>query len=125
MKRVALFLVAGGGGFLTDALVLSALLHLTSLGPFLARAVAIATAMAFTFLFNRSFTFERSNRRLLSQGVRYGTVGIVTALFNYSLYTALLLGAPALQPLAALAMASVAAMGLSFLGYSRLVFTRR
>lgn len=125
MKRVAFFLIAGGGGFLVDALVLSALLHFTPLGPFLSRAIAITAAMGFTFVFNRSFTFERSNRRLLSEGIRYGAVGLVTALVNYGLYASLLLAIPLLQPLIALTLASLAAMGLSFFGYSRLVFARR
>lgn len=125
MKRVALFLVAGGGGFLVDALVLSALLHFTPLGPFVSRAVAIAAAMGFTFVFNRGLTFGRSNRRLLSESIRYGAVGIVTAIVNYGLYASLLIAIPPLQPLVALAMASLAAMGLSFFGYSRLVFARR
>ena len=124
MKRIALFLIAGGGGFLVDAAVLAALLHFTPLGPFLARAVAIAAAMTFTFVINRNLTFGRSGRRLLSESIRYGTVGTVSALVNYMLYAALMLSLPALQPLVALALASIAAMGLSFFGYSRLVFAR-
>lgn len=125
MKRAALFLIAGAGGFLVDALVLVTLIHFTTLGPFIARAIAIAVAMVFTYAFNRSFTFGRSNRRMLSEGIRYGTVGTVTALVNYGLYSTLLLAIPVLQPVAALALASIAAMGLSFFGYSRLVFARR
>lgn len=124
MRRIALFLIAGGSGFLVDAGVLSALLHFTPLGPFSARALAIAAAMSVTFLFNRSFTFRSGRGRLLPQAIRYGTVGTVTALTNYGLYSALLLAAPDLQPLVALVFASLAATGLSFLGYSRLVFSR-
>ncbi|MCX8996185.1 GtrA family protein [Rhizobiaceae bacterium BDR2-2] len=125
MKRIARFAIVGGGGFLVDALVLSALLHFTPADPFLARIAAIAAAMSFTFVLNRSYTFGRSNRRMLSESIRYGTVGTVTALFNYGFYAALLIGLPGLQPLAALVFASAAAMGLSFVGYSRLVFARR
>ena len=125
MKRFLRFLIAGGGGFLVDALVLAALMRFTPLGPFPARAIAITLAMGFTFIVNRHFTFERSSRRLLSQGLRYGTVGTVSALTNYALFCALLITMPALQPLVALVLASVAAMGLSFIGYSRLVFTQR
>lgn len=124
MRRVALFLVAGAGGFLVDAAVLVTLLHFTPLGPLPARAIAIATAMGFTFVFNRSFTFERTNRRVLAQSIRYGAVGTVTALVNYGLYCGLILTVPGLQPVAALVFASLAAMGLSFFGYSRLVFSR-
>ena len=58
------------------------------------------------------------------EGVRYGGVGVATSVVNYLVYSAILLALPAAPPLAALAVASLLAMGLSFLGYSRLVFDR-
>ncbi|HWT56854.1 MAG TPA: GtrA family protein [Rhizobium sp.] len=122
MRKLVRFAIAGGIGFLVDAAVLSALLHLTPLGPFLARLVAIALAMAATWAFNRSFTFDRSGRSLASEGFRYGSVGVTAALVNYGLYSALLLSLPALQPLAAMVIASLASMIFSFFGYSRFVF---
>ena len=42
MRKLIHFAIAGGIGFLVDAGILSALLALTPLGPFLARLVAIA-----------------------------------------------------------------------------------
>jgi putative flippase GtrA len=60
----------------------------------------------------------------LSRILRLLFVGVATSLFNYLVYTALLLAVPATPPLVALAAASAAAMLLSFLGYSRLVFDR-
>ena len=125
MKRLALFAIAGGGGFLIDAGVLWLMLNFTPAGPFLARAVAIVIAMNFTWFFNRSYTFGASVRSVTREGMRYGTVGAVTALTNYGLYAGLLFSMPLLQPLAALVFASIGAMGLSFIGYSRYVFTAR
>lgn len=125
MKRLALFAISGGGGFLIDAGMLWLLLHFTPAGPLLARAVAILMAMSFTWFFNRTFTFGASGRSVVGEGMRYGTVAIVTALLNYGLYAALLISMPLLQPLAALVFASIGAMGLSFIGYSRYVFTAR
>ncbi|NEJ69113.1 GtrA family protein [Rhizobium phaseoli] len=122
MRKLIRFAIAGGIGFLVDAGVLAALLHLTPLGPFLARIVAIAAAMAVTWVFNRRFTFERSSRSLAVEGFRYGSVGVTAALVNYGLYSALLLSLPALQPLAAMVIASMASMVFSFFGYSRFVF---
>ena len=58
------------------------------------------------------------------EGARYGGVGLATAAVNYLVYAALLWSAPATPPIVALAIASLAAMVLSFLGYSRLVFDR-
>ncbi|MBB2751375.1 UNVERIFIED_ORG: putative flippase GtrA [Rhizobium aethiopicum] len=122
MRKLIRFTIAGGIGFLVDAGMLSALLHLTSLGPFLARLVAIACAMAVTWVFNRRYTFDRSGRTLAAEGFRYGSIGVTAALVNYGLYSTLLLSLPALQPLAAMVIASIASMVFSFFGYSRFVF---
>jgi putative flippase GtrA len=122
MRRLVLFVLAGGAGFLVDAGVLALLLKVTALGPFAARVFAIAAAMLFTFWLNRTFTFGRSGRALAAEGARYGGVGIGAAVLNYAVYSALLLVFPALRPVLAVAVASLAAMLFSFLGYSRFVF---
>lgn len=125
MKRILTFGLAGGIGFAVDAGVLFLLLRVTPLGPFSARIIAIALAMTATWLINRSFTFGPSGRSLADEGSRYGAVGLATALFNYAIYSGLLLALPGLSPFAALVIASGAAMTASYLGYSRLVFTPR
>lgn len=122
MRRLLLFVLAGGAGFLVDAGVLALLLHATPLGPLPARVVAIAAAMLFTFWMNRTFTFGRSGRGIAAEGARYGSVGLGAALLNYAVYAALVLAFPALSPLLAVAAASLVAMTWSFLGYSRFVF---
>jgi putative flippase GtrA len=122
MKKLIRFAIAGGLGFIVDAAVLATLLHLTPLGPFIGRLIAIALAMATTWAFNRTFTFDQSGRSLAAEGFRYGSVGVTAALVNYGLYSALLLSLPALQPLIAMVLATAASMFLSFFGYSRFVF---
>jgi putative flippase GtrA len=122
MKKLIRFGIAGGLGFAVDAGLLTLLLHTTPLGPFLARVIAIAVAMAATWVFNRTFTFDRSTHSLAVEGFRYGSVGLTSALVNYALYSMLLLTLPALQPLAALVFATAASMFFSFFGYSRFVF---
>ena len=122
MRRILLFAVVGGAGFLVDAGALALLLHVSPLGPFSARIVAIAAAMLVTFWLNRTFTFGRSDRSLAVEGTRYGGVGISAALLNYAVYAVILLVFPAVWPVLAVAAASVAAMVWSFLGYSRFVF---
>jgi len=123
MRRVLLFAVVGGAGFLVDAGVLALLLHVSPLGPFSARILAIAAAMFVTFWLNRTFTFGRSDRSLAAEGTRYGGVGISAALLNYAVYSAILLAFPALWPVLAVAIASLVAMVWSFAGYSRFVFS--
>ncbi|WP_431321106.1 GtrA family protein [Rhizobium sp. YTU87027] len=122
MKKLLRFGIAGGLGFLIDAGVLALLLRITPLGPFLARLIAIALAMATTWIFNRTFTFDRSEHSLAVEGFRYGSVGVTVALVNYGLYSAVLLTLPDVQPIAAMVLATAASIVLSFFGYSRFVF---
>jgi putative flippase GtrA len=124
VRRFALFVVAGSIGFLADAGMLALFLHLTPMGPFAARVIAILFAMSVTWAFNRAVTFGRSRFPLLLEGARYGSVGLLAALLNYAVYAGLLLAFPGLHPLAALVAASLAAMAFSWTGYSRFVFQK-
>ncbi len=122
MKKLLWFAFAGGTGFLVDAGTLSLLLWLTPAGPYLARVLSIATAMAYTWTINRTFTFGRSNRNLASEGARYGLVGLLGALVNYGSYSLCLLLWPPMPPVVAAALGSGVAMVFSYFGYSRFVF---
>ena len=124
MKRLSRFILAGGIGFVADAAALWLLLAVTPLGPFVARVLSIGFALCVTWQINRHLTFAPSSRGVAREGARYGGVGIATSIVNYLVYCALLFAMPAMPPLAALAIASLVAMALSFLGYSRLVFDR-
>ena len=124
MQRLIRFVFAGGIGFVTDAAALWLLLAVTPLGPFVARVLSIGFALCVTWQINRHLTFSPSRRGVAREGARYGGVGIATSVVNYLVYSAILLALPAAPPLAALAVASLVAMGLSFLGYSKLVFDR-
>jgi putative flippase GtrA len=124
VKRLGWFIVAGATGFLADAGMLALLLHLSPLGPLGARVVAILFALSVTWGFNRAVTFGRSRFPLLLEGARYGSVGLLSALLNYAVYAGLLLALPWIHPFAALFVASVAAMAVSWAGYSRFVFQK-
>jgi putative flippase GtrA len=122
MKTFLRFLIAGTVGFIVDAGVLHLLLWFTPVGPFIGRAVSIPSALLATWLLNRNFTFGRSDRSLASEWFRYGSVGLTSALLNYALFSALLVAEPSLRPIIAVILASAAATGFSFFGYSRFVF---
>lgn len=124
MKRLFWFLAAGSGGFLIDAGLTHVLVELAGVSPFAARIPAIMAAMSFTWLINRSRTFEKSRHSLAVEGFRYWTVGVTSALLNYALYAALIYRAPLLQPIVAVMAASAGATAYSFFGYSRFVFGR-
>lgn len=124
MKKLLWFLFAGGGGFLIDVCVNHILLTYTPVGPFISRIPAIMTAMAFTWLINRTRTFEPSPHSLAQEGFRYWAVGITSALVNYAIYSTLVARAP-IQPVVAIVFASAAATLFSFFGYSRFVFRHK
>ncbi|MER8552653.1 GtrA family protein [Mesorhizobium sp. M0976] len=124
MGRLARFIFAGGIGFVADAAALWLVLAITPLGPFAARIISIGFALSVTWLINRHLTFSPSSRGIAQEGARYGGVGIATSVVNYLVYCATLFALPMVSPLIALAVASLIAMALSFLGYSKLVFDR-
>ncbi|CAN7200235.1 GtrA family protein [Mesorhizobium sp. LjRoot246] len=124
MQRIVRFVFAGGVGFVADAAALWLLLAITPLGPLAARILSIGFALCVTWLLNRHLTFSPSSRGIANEGARYGSVGVATRIVNYLVYCAILFALPAAPPLVALAVASLVAMTLSFLGYSRLVFDR-
>ncbi len=125
MNKLLRFLIAGTIGFIVDASILHLLLWFTPFGPFVSRAVSIPTALLTTWFLNRNFTFGRSNRSLASEGFRYGSVGLTSALLNYAVFSSLLMAEPGLRPIIALTLASAAATAFSFFGYSRFVFRHR
>lgn len=124
MKRIVRFAIIGGIGFAADAFVLLSLLMWTQLDPFSGRIISISAALFVTWLLNRLITFGPSSRHMAVEGARYGGVGLVGAAVNYATYSALLVLAPQLTVIVTLAIASIVAMGFSFIGYSRLVFDR-
>ena len=124
MNRIVRFLCVGAVGFFADAAMLALLTSILGIEPLIARCLSIAFALMVTWLLNRTHTFGSSSRGMAIEGARYGGVGVATSLFNYAIYAALLLAAPATPPLVALVVASAAATLLSYLGYSRLVFDR-
>lgn len=120
MRRFLRFGVVGAIGFAVDAGVLQLLLAL-GWGPVPARAVAIPIAVFATWMLNRTFTFpEAQQGPAFASFVRYAGVSAAGAGVNFAVYTALVM--MLLAPLAALALASVTAMALNYLGSKHYVF---
>lgn len=121
------FGLVGAVGFLVDAGVLQALLSLgwDRVG---ARAVAIPVAVFATWVLNRSFTFpEAQSGPAVRSLLRYAGVSAVGAAVNFLVYTALVLASAAMarQPLWALAIGSVVAMLVNYLGSRHYAFRSR
>lgn len=123
MKKLFFFGLAGSIGFIADAGVLLLLLRFTPLDPFSARIFAIAAAMCCTWMINRNFTFQKGGRSVAKEGMRYGSVGITSALINFAIYSGLLIQFSGLRPIFAVVIASAIATIWSYIGYSKFVFT--
>ena len=113
------FLIVGGLGFVIDTGITLALIYL-GLSAFIARLPAILSAMAFTWLENRRITFRLGTKPTGEEVIRYFTVAISMACFNYLLFSVLImLGFPAFL---AITFATAIQTVLSFYGYKRLAF---
>jgi len=113
------FLLVGGLGFVVDAGLTLALIHI-GWSAETARIPAIAAAMLLTWLANRLFTFRVAHKGSMGELARYVAVALAAACFNYAIYR-LLLG-QGLGPLPAIVVATAAQAVLSFLAYRHLVF---
>ena len=122
MFKLIKFLIAGGAGFIVDVSVLYLVLDHTPFGPYVGRALAIAAALTCTWIINRRFTFDASGRTLKSEGARYGSVGLVSTLINFGVFSALITFAPGISPYLALIVSSASATVFAYLGYSHFVF---
>jgi putative flippase GtrA len=126
-RRVTWFIVAGLIGFLVDAGVLSILIWLGS-GPRGGRLISFVSAMATTWLVNRSRTFaDRAGPPSLREFAHYATASSLSAAVNLGVYMALVswAGPFRARPVLALAVSTVAAMALNFWSYWKVVFAER
>lgn len=123
-QRMLRFAIVGATGFAVDAALLAALIAWFGLDPFTARLIAITAAAITTWQLNRRITWTKSADGAVREGGRYFTVVITAAVFNYVVYSAVLLVVPETPPLVALVIGTGSAMVLSFLGFDRFAFRR-
>ena len=118
-KMFVRFLLVGSLGFLVDAGLTQFLIG-HGVSALLARPPGIAAAMAFTWLAYRSFTFKARQKRTFAEIVRYVAVASAAAVFNYGVYSALVLFG--VVPLIAIVVATVLQSAASFFAYRKFVF---
>lgn len=124
-SRFLRFSVVGAVGFVVDAGVLQALITLAGWGPVEARAVAIPVAVFATWLLNRTVTFpESSGGPALRSLLRYAAVSAAGAGVNFLVFTLLVLASRemAAMPMVPLAIASIVALVVNYLGSKHFAF---
>jgi putative flippase GtrA len=124
------FCCVGGLGFTIDFTVLKTVVHL-GLNPIGARFVSFSVAVVATWLVNRAWTFKAhptsGGGALIREFASYLAVQGVGFAANFSVYSAMVIGIPALNGrLLPPAIAGTAVgMVLNYLGAKHLVFRRR
>lgn len=113
------FLVVGGLGFAID-LGSTMLLVASGVSPFYARPPAIALAMLFTWIANRSFTFAVKQEKSAAEAIRYASVALASSALNYAIYS-VLVWKHCPTPFA-VAIASVLQSFASYVGYRKFAF---
>lgn len=121
LRRLAAFAMVGGIGFVVDASLTEAFVRLGA-GPYLGRALAVAVAIAVTYVLNRRVTFRAPAAGRPGRRLRYLVVSLVSITVNYLVYALAMATVAGLRPALAVALGSAIAMTMNYLGYSRLVF---
>lgn len=123
IRRLGGFLAAGSVGFIVDAGLTETCVAL-GLNPYAARVVAVAAAIATTYVINRFFTWRRSATQ--TQGgrrkARYLAVSLASMAINYAVYAMAVATFAGIRPALAVAFGSAVGMVSNYFGYSRLVF---
>jgi putative flippase GtrA len=116
------FVMAGTLAFVTDVAVLALLTGPLGISPFLARLLSISVAMVVSWWINRTVSFQRRDGPSLKEFGRFAGVAWTANSFNYLVFSAILLVRPPTSETLAVAIASVAAMVLSYFGMRLAVF---
>ena len=117
------FCGVGTIGFIVDAGLLTALVKLLDLNPYVARVLSITVAITATWALNRSFTFATPNKMSLNEWGKYGAINTIGAGLNYGVFCIVLMLNNTMPLMIATAIGSVAGLIWNF-GGSRLLYTR-
>ncbi len=118
--------MVGGIGFVVDAAILTTLIHILEVDPYLARVFSFTGAVTVTWLLNRIWTFSRTmTARKGSEYTRYIMVQTCGWGINFCVYAICITVSSLMNtwPILALAAGSITAATFNFLGARYFVFT--
>jgi putative flippase GtrA len=118
LRRFASFTTVGIVGFVVDAGILSALVHVWEWPHYAARALSFAAAVTVTWALNRRWVFVRTDDATREYGAYFG-VQAIGACLNLGTYAAVILVFPSLARIPVLPLTAGAALGFVF-NYSAL-----
>lgn len=112
----AAFCLVGVFGLIVDAGALLVLIGYADMNPFVARALSIAFAVSVTWAAHRLWTFKTVGAKRLPEWARYQVTSALGATVNFAVYSVLLASVAAMTPVLALAISSVCALAVNYLG---------
>lgn len=120
-SRFYFFAIIGAIGFFIDSSIF-AILHL-KLGYAVSRLISILTAMTFTWLANRTVTFQVLTKPTYAEWIKYFSINSFGALVNFSVFLTLVHANPFFKHyyIISLAFATGISMWFNF-GFSRKLF---
>lgn len=124
VRHLGGFLIAGLTAFTIDAAILTLLTHGLGFGPLLGRVGSVSVAMIAAWQAHRRLTFGVKRPSSLREFFGYAAVAWTSVAVNYAIYAAILVARPGTEPLAALFVASLIAMFVSYFGMRFGVFGR-
>ncbi len=118
------FCIVGIIGFVFDASILHLLVTGMQTNPYTARVVSFLVAASITWMINRHYTFQVSHRANRTEWARYVAFMMVGALMNYGAFAGCIAWweMTRAQPWLAVAVGSLAGLGVNFATSRLLVF---
>ncbi|MGI9424696.1 MAG: GtrA family protein [Hyphomicrobiaceae bacterium] len=116
------FVLAGVLALITDIAVLQFLTWSLSLSAVIARPFSIAVAMVVSWLINRTITFAYRHSPTVAEFLQFAAVSWMAQLVNYVIFVVVLLIRPQTHAIAAVVVASLIAMFVSYAGFRYGVF---
>lgn len=113
--RFARFSLAGGAGFLIEAVILTWLVQGVEMNVYVARAISFSIAVTATWAINRNFAFGGLQRQ--EKGREYGAyfvVQVIGALINLAVFVAVLEVYPGLREIIVVPLAAGSAVAMVF-----------
>ena len=113
LRRFASYTTVGIVGFIVDAGILSALVHVWEWPHYTARALSFTAAVTVTWALNRRWVFTRTRDARREYGAYFG-VQAVGACINLGTYALVILAYPPLARVPVLPLLAGAALGFAF-----------
>lgn len=118
LPSILRFTIVGGSAFVLDSAVMSFLFYIIGWPLFVSRILSITTSLLASWYSHRHWTFDSGRKRRRGrQLASYAFMQILAALINFAIFWFLVLsgGLWAEYPVAAIAVASIILMVISFL----------